>query len=181
MIRVNLVAKKKKFKLKGIYFELLLFVALIVVIVLGIFNINSRLNEQKLLIKREISKLEKELASLKKIDREVKELKRKKEELQRKINLVINLKQGQKDYYLILTKLEQSLPQDVWINKFDYKNGNVNMEVSSLRSSSVNEFIINMYKSEFFKDIDLKIVRKNQVEGIDINNFSITAKVKLGG
>ncbi|BAI81182.1 conserved hypothetical protein [Deferribacter desulfuricans SSM1] len=181
MIRINLIPKKKKFRLQGVYLELIVFLLVIGVIVFGIFNINSKLNEQKGLIKREITKLERELKKLRKIDREVKELKRKKQELQKKIDLVINLKQGQKDYYNILTKLEKSLPQDVWVRKFNYKGGKISLEVSSLRSSSVNEFILNMYKTDFFRDIDLKVVRKNQVEGIDINNFSITAKVNLGG
>ncbi|KAA0258427.1 fimbrial assembly protein [Deferribacter autotrophicus] len=181
MIRINLLPKKKKFRLQGIYLELFVFFILIVSIIVGIVNINTKLKEQQNLIKREISRLETELRKLRKVDKEVKVLKKRKAELQQKIDLVVRLKQGQKEYYKILTSLEKSLPQDVWIRKLSYGKGQINLEVSSLRSTSVNEFIINMYKSEIFSNIDLKIVRKNQVEGIDINSFTITAKVNLGG
>ncbi|MGA1846843.1 PilN domain-containing protein [Deferribacter abyssi] len=181
MIRINLLPKKKKFRLQGIYLELVVFFLLILSIVVGIVSVNAKLKEQQSLIKSEISRLETELRKLRKVDREVKALKKRKAELQKKIDLVVKLKEGQKEYYKILTSLEKSLPQDVWIRKLNYARGQINLEVSSLRSTSVNEFIINMYRSDIFSQVDLKIVRKNQVEGIDINSFTITAKVNLGG
>lgn len=181
MIRINLLASKKRKKLnKGIY-ELILFVMIVGFLVASCFIINSSLDNQILIAKNEISKLEREYKRLSKIKIEVDGFKKQKEELQKKIDLVKRLKQGQKGYYEILRNLEYAMPEDVWISKFDFKNDSLNLNGSSLRTASINEFILNLYATKMFDNIDLKTVKKITVENIDINDFSITAKVKIGG
>lgn len=181
MIRINLLASKKRKKLnKGIY-ELILFLMIVGFLVASCFIINSSLDNQILIAKNEISKLDREFKRLSKIKKEVDGFKKQKEELQKKIDLVKRLKQGQKGYYEILRNLEYAMPEDVWISNFDFKNDSLNLNGSSLRTASINEFILNLYATKMFDNIDLKIVKKITVENIDINDFSITAKVKIGG
>lgn len=181
MIRINLLASKKRKKLnKGIY-ELILFLMIVGFLVASCFIINSSLDNQILIAKNEISKLEREYKRLSKIKKEVDGFKKQKEELQKKIDLVKRLKQGQRGYYEILRNLEYAMPEDVWISNFDFKNDSLNLNGSSLRTASINEFILNLYATKMFDNIDLKTVKKITVENIDINDFSITAKVKIGG
>lgn len=181
MIRINLLASKKRKKLnKGIY-ELILFLMIVGFLVASCFIINSSLDNQILIAKNEISKLDREFKRLSKIKKEVDGFKKQKEELQKKIDLVKRLKQGQKGYYEILRNLEYAMPEDVWISNFDFKNDSLNLNGSSLRTASINEFILNLYATKMFDNIDLKIVKKITVENIDINDFNITAKIKIGG
>jgi len=181
MIRINLLPSKKSKKLnKGIY-ELILFLMIIGFLVASCFIINSSLDNQILIAKNEVSKLNREYKRLGKIKKEVDGFKKRKEELQKKIDLVKRLKQGQKGYYEILRDLEYAMPEDVWISKFDFKGNNVNLSGSSLRTASINEFILNLYATKMFDNIDLKVVKKVTVENIDINDFDITAKIKIGG
>ncbi len=181
MIRVNLLGVKEKRKLKGIHFEILVFLLALCIIGVGYYVVNNNLNNKITSLNKEIVHLKKELRKLQKIKKEVDAFKRKKNELQKKIDIVKKLKEGQKGYYKILTTIEYALPEDIWVSSFKYNQNNIKLICASLRTSSVNEFIMNLYKTKMFRGIDLKVVKKKTVENIDINEFSINAKVVLGG
>jgi len=180
MIRVNLLKIRKK-RFSPIYLEILLFVMIIGGLVFSFNLIVQGLNSKIQLIETEINKLNIEYKKLQKVKREVDAFKSQKKELQSKINIIINLKQDQKGYYKLMTELEKSMPDDVWINTFNYNGSSVDISGSSLRTVSINEFIINLYRSNVFSNINLKVVRKKTVENIDINDFSIVADVRLSG
>ncbi len=180
MIRVNLIKIRKK-RFSPVYLEFLLFVMIIGGLVFSFNLIVQGLNSKIQLIETEINKLNIEYKKLQKVKREVDAFKSQKKELQSKINIIINLKQDQKGYYKLMTELEKSMPDDVWINTFNYNGSSVDISGSSLRTVSINEFIINLYRSKVFSNINLKVVRKKTVENIDINDFSIVADVRLSG
>jgi type IV pilus assembly protein PilN len=181
MIRVNLLGVKEKRQIKGIHVEFLIFLLILCGISIGYYVVNNNLNNKISSLNNQKNHLKRELRKLQKIKREVDAFKRKKDELQRKINIVKRLKRGQKGYYKILTTLEYALPEDIWVSSFKYNNGRLQLTGASLRTSSVNEFIMNLYKTKMFQGIDLRFVKKKTVENIDINEFSIDAKVLLGG
>lgn len=180
MIRINLLSTKKRKRINKAVYELFLFILVVSFIVTACFLVTSSLNTQILIAKNEIAKLDREFKRLSKIKQEVDGFKKKKESLQRKIDIVKKLKSDQKGYYKVLTTLEYAMPGDLWISKFDYNNGSININGSSLRSSSVNEFILNLYSTKMFNNIELKVVKKVTVENIDINDFNITANMTLG-
>ncbi len=181
MIRINLLGVKDKKRLKGIHYEILIFLLVLALIGVGYYFVNNDLNNKITSLNKEIVHLKRELRKLQKIKKEVDLFKRKKNELQKKIDIVKKLKSGQKGYYKILTTIEDVLPEDIWISSFNFSNYNLKLKGFSLRTSSINEFILNLYKTKMFSNIDLKYVKKRTVENIDINEFSISAKVSLGG
>jgi type IV pilus assembly protein PilN len=181
MIRVNLLKVKEKKPLKAIHAELLIFLIALVLIGVGYVFLNNNMNNKISLLNKETSKLQHELKKLQKVKKQVDAFKKKKDELQRKINIVKTLKKGQKGYYNLLITLEYALPEDIWISSFKLKGRQLKLDGASLRTSSVNKFIINLYNTKMFNNIELKTVKKKTVDNIDINNFSITANVVLGG
>ncbi len=181
MIKVNLLGVKKRKKLDPIYFEIGAFFIVLVVVGVVIFNIHTSMLSQISHYKDQITVLQSELNRLNKIKREIDAFEKKKQELQKKIDIVKNLKKGQKGYAPIFINIEKSLPDDVWVGNLNYNGTTITMNVTSLRSSSVNEFIMNLYKTKMFSNIELKVVKKGNVDKIDINDFSITANVNLGG
>lgn len=181
MIRVNLLGVKERKQLKAIHAEVIVFVLAIGLIVAGYIVINSNMNHKIMSLNSDVKRLQTELKSLQKVKKQVDAFKKKKNELQRKIDIVKNLKKGQKGYYKLLTTLEYALPEDIWIKNMKYSNNKITMSGAALRTSSVNEFIVNLYNSGMFTGIELKVVKKQTVENIDINDFSISANVVLGG
>ncbi|TYB34366.1 MAG: fimbrial assembly protein [Flexistipes sinusarabici] len=180
MIKVNLLLSKKK-KFRPVYFELILFLIFIAALVFSFNLVVQGLNSKAQLIQTEIDKLNKEYRELQQVKREVDAFKKKKQELQSKIDIVKKLKQDQKGYYKILTVFEKAMPKDVWVGSISYDGSSINVSGSSLRTASVNEFIVNLYESKIFTNVNLQVVRKKTVENIDINDFSITADIRLGG
>lgn len=181
MIKINLLGVKKRKKLDPIYFEIGAFLAVLVVVGIVIFNLHTSILSQISHYKDQITMLQTELNRLNKIKREIDAFEKKKQELQKKIDIVKNLKKGQKGYAPLFINIEKSLPDDVWLGNLNYNGTTITMNVTSLRSSSVNEFIMNLYKTKIFSNIELKVVKKGNVDKIDINDFSITANVNLGG
>ncbi|MEF3254279.1 MAG: PilN domain-containing protein [Deferribacterales bacterium] len=181
MIKVNLLGVKKRKKTNPIFIELIIVLALLLGYVMFFINLNVSLRSELEHYNTEIVALKTELSKLQKIKREVDEFKKRREELQKKIDIVKNLKKGQKGYAPLFINIEKSLPEDVWINNMNYNGTTLSMSVTSLRSSSVNQFIMNMYKTNMFTNIELKVVRKGNVDRVDINNFDIIANVNLGG
>lgn len=181
MIRINLLSAKKKKKINKIVYELFILFSVLVFLGFSIYIVNSSLDNQVTIIKNEITKLNTEYKRLQKIKAEVDGFKKKKDDLQRKIDIVKRLKGSQKDYYKIFVNIEYALPEDVWVSNFNLNGNNLNLQVSALRSSSVNQFILNLYETKVFNNIDLKVVKRLSVENIDINDFNISANINLGG
>ncbi|MCX8084379.1 MAG: PilN domain-containing protein [Calditerrivibrio sp.] len=181
MIRVNLLGTKKKKKLDPIYIEIFVFFLLVVGLVLYIFTIHTGILNEKQRIKDEIVILQTELNKLQKIKKEIDAFEKKKNELQKKIDIVKNLKKGQKGYAPLFINIERSLPDDVWLGNINFNGTTITLNVTSLRSSSVNQFIMNLYKTKMFSNIELKVVKKGNVDKVDINEFNVVANVNLGG
>ncbi|ADR19371.1 PilN domain-containing protein [Calditerrivibrio nitroreducens] len=181
MIKVNLLGVKKRKKFDPIYVELALFLISLSLAVFLIFTTHTSLLSEISYYKNENAVLQGELNRLNKIKKEIDSFDKKKSELQKKIDIVKNLKKGQKGYSPLFINIEKALPDDVWIGNMNYNGNIITMNVTSLRSSSVNQFIMNLYKTKIFSNIELKVVKKGSVDKIDINDFSITANVNLGG
>ena len=181
MIRINLLSAKKKKKINKIVYEFFAFFIVLVFLGVSIYIVNSSLDAQISIIKAELVRLNTEYKRLQKIKAEVDGFKKRKEELQKKIDIVKKLKASQKDYYRVFVDIEYALPEDVWISSFSLNGNNLALQVSALRSSSVNQFILNLYATKLFSNIELKVVKRLSVENIDVNDFNITANINLGG
>ncbi|PMP72002.1 MAG: fimbrial assembly protein [Calditerrivibrio nitroreducens] len=181
MIKVNLLGVKKRKKFDPIYLELVVFFLCFAFVMFFIFTTHTSLLSEISYYKNENTVLQGELNRLNKIKREIDTFEKKKAELQKKIDIVKNLKKGQKGYSPLFINIEKALPDDVWIGNMNYNGSMITINVTSLRSSSVNQFIMNLYKTKIFSNIELKVVKKGSVDKIDINDFNITANVNLGG
>ncbi|MCA1927709.1 MAG: PilN domain-containing protein [Calditerrivibrio sp.] len=181
MIKINLLGVKKKKKTNPVVVELLVVFVFLLAYILYFVNVNSSMRSELEHYKSEVVTLQIELKKLQKIKNEIEEFKKKREALQKKIDIVKNLKKGQRGYAPLFINIEKSLPEDVWISNVAYNGNSITINVTSLRSSSVNQFIMNLYKTNMFTNIELKVVKKANVDKIDINNFDIIANVSLGG
>jgi type IV pilus assembly protein PilN len=145
----------------------------------GIIVFNMTMDSKIAFLEEQVSAKQQELKKLQKVNSEVNRFKDQMKEIQQKIEIVKTLKEGQKGYYKILTNIEQSMPEDVWLSSINYKGGRIVMNCSSLRVSSVNSFIVNLYETKMFTNIDLEKADKKEDEAVEINNFIINVGVRL--
>ncbi len=136
---------------------------------MGYFVLNSNLNTKITMLKIKIQKLDREFKKLKKIEKQVNAFKRRKARItKRKSHIVKNLKKGPKGYYSLLITLEYALPEDIWISGFKFSGKKLQLNGASLRTSSINKFIMNLYNTKIFRNIELKTVNKKTVDNIDL-------------
>ena len=181
MIRINLIGKKRRQKLRPIHIELIMFAAALIVVLVGAYLVNVNFDARIAFLEEEIKVKQNDLKNLRRVKRQVDDFQKKQQELQKKIDLVKNLKQGQRGYYQLLTKIEKSLPADIWLSGFLYDNGQVTLSGSSLHVASINEFIMNLYNTEMFTNLDINVVRKRNQDNLEINDFDLVASVRFDG
>ncbi|MCD8569490.1 MAG: PilN domain-containing protein [Geovibrio sp.] len=71
------------------------------------------------------------------------------------------------------------MPDDVWVSSLNFEGNKITLGCSSLRVSSVNRFVMNLYETKMFSTIDLAKADKKDEDAVEINNFVITAGVRL--
>ena len=179
MIRVNLLGRKHKKKIKPIQIELSAFVLAVAAVFAGIMLFNMTVNAKIAYLEEQVNKKQTELRKLQKVKQEVERFRSQMDDIQKKIEIVRKLKEGQKGYYKILTNVEKSLPEDVWTSSISFETNRIVLNCSSLRVSSVNRFVMNLYETKMFSTIDLEKADKKDEETVEINNFIITAGVRL--
>ena len=193
MILINLLEKKSKVELflalfNFLYVELVLFGLAIIITVSVSLLISKNLHYELSIITAERNKLNQQLVPLQRTKAKMINFNKNKEDLLKKINTILNLKREESFYFKILTGIEESNPDDCWITSFRYgmsKNGRsrLNMEISTLRASSINQFITNMKVSGIFKNIILAKVEKEREQdkkkqfNVEINEFNINAEI----
>jgi len=180
MVRINLLGRKKKIRLKPIHLELGIFSVVLIVLLVGIYMVDTNLKSRLKILNDEIAILDSRLSKLKKIKAEIDGFEKKRDLIQKKIDVVIDLKKSQKGYYKVLTNLEKSMPDDVWVRSFSFNGGGLGLSCSALKFVSVNEFIVNMFESEMFYNIDINQAKKNDVDAVEVNDFTVNSSVKMG-
>ncbi|WP_022851004.1 PilN domain-containing protein [Limisalsivibrio acetivorans] len=179
MIKVNLLGRKKKKKLKAIHIELFAFVLAVCAVIAAVVVVDMTMKAKTAFLEEQVNKKQRELKQLQRVKRDVDKFQKQMAELQKKIDIVRSLKEGQKGYYKILTNIEHSLPEDVWLSKLNYSGASVTLNCSSLRVASVNNFVMNLYETGMFTNIDLNKADKDTKDNVEVNNFVIAAGVRL--
>ncbi len=179
MIRVNLLGRKRKKKVKPIQIELSAFVLAVAAVFAGIMLFNMTMNAKIAYLEDQVNQKQTELRKLQRVKQEVERFRTQMDEIQKKIEIVRKLKEGQKGYYKVLTNIEKSMPDDVWVSSLNFEGNKITLGCSSLRVSSVNRFVMNLYETKMFSTIDLGKADKKDEDAVEINNFVITAGVRL--
>ena len=193
MILINLLEKKSKLEMflslfNVLYVELALFL-LAVIITISISTITSKnLNYELSIITMEKNKLYQQLLPLQNTKVKISNYDKNKKALLKKINTVLHAKRKVSIYFNVLSKIEESTPDDCWITSFNYSTSKsginmLNIKINTLRASSINQFITNMKVSAIFENIMLEKVEKDsEVDKkkqfiVDIHEFNVKAKI----
>lgn len=87
----------------------------------------------------------------------------------------------------ILNHISDNMPQDVWLNKITLESGLLILDGSALARKqseliNVHEFTSNLKNekrfSGHFKEMDLESIQRRKLKGLELADFSLTAKLK---
>ncbi len=180
MIKINLLPyrdeRKKEIMLQQLIVGLIPLSITIVVIVFFWWSLKSNITDAETEIARIKHEIKKQEGTIKKIEA----FKKKKITLTKKMEIITRLQDGKSGPVHLLDDLAISLPGRLWLTSIKQKEMSLEIAGKSLDNISISNYMINLEKSEYFNDVDLKQIKtetKPGPKGVQLKKFIITCQV----
>ncbi len=177
MIRINLLPKKVRkeaLKADAALFALLLVIAFVVAA--GVYVNNGR---EIAHIKGDIAQTRQSIASMEKFYHEYLTLEKQKKELATRIALIEKIREGRSLAARILYDLPSLVKERVWIKRFKKDEDRFDLEGRALENESVSDFVENLAKIPYAKNVELKSVEDVTDEGVVVKKFVVQGNMGL--
>jgi type IV pilus assembly protein PilN len=181
MIRINLLPVRVSKKKAAGKQQLVLFAVVVVgAVVLNVAWASSRAGElatrqQKLARTRE------EIAQLDRIIGEVKNIRDQQGQLREKLEILGELKANRSGPVRVLDALATVTPKRLWLTKVEEKKGVVTFTGAAATIDDVSEFMTELKKSPYFKDVELSKTLGKAEKDLRLVEFTLTASVRYSG
>jgi type IV pilus assembly protein PilN len=184
MIRINLLptTKAKRVKKRTELQTQLMLAGISVgltVILCGYFW--WQLNHQISTLRNEKAKATKERDVLKEKVKEVDNFEENKKLLEEKNRIIEQLKRNQSGPVHLLDEISRNLPDRVWLVALNEQGGKIDLEGRAITNSDIVDFINNLKRSSFFKDVQIVESRQStdNEKKIALYNFKLTCIIVL--
>ncbi|MDX8391790.1 MAG: PilN domain-containing protein, partial [Mariprofundaceae bacterium] len=97
-------------------------------------------------------------------------------EVQKKLDLVDKLQQGRFRSLQTLLGLSASIPKNVWLTKVKESSGRISLSGLGKSNRAVSAFMRALEKEKAFFGVDLKLIKRQRVNGVPLRSFSLTMK-----
>ena len=184
MIRINLLptGKSKRVKKRTELQTQLMLAGIsmgLTVILCGYFW--WQLNHQITVLRNERGRATKERDDLKEKVKEVENFEQNKKVLEEKNRIIAQLKKNQSGPVHLLDELSRNLPDRVWLIAMNEQGGKIDLEGRAITNSDIVDFINNLKRSPFFKDVQI-VESRQTTDGekkISLYNFKLTGMIVL--
>lgn len=164
MANINLMSEKKPTKQKRraaaaqeeSQAPVILFAAIVAMTIAGLVFWWLRLSNTIKDNERKIADAEQEKKRLEAIIKQVQEFQRQKELLEKKINIIDDLKARQSGPVHMLDEISSSVPEFLWLTELKEVGKEIQVKGQATNIIAVTNFVGNMEKSPWFKNVDLK-------------------------
>jgi type IV pilus assembly protein PilN len=140
-----------------------------------------QLNHQITVLQNERSKATKERDVLKEKVKEVENFEQNKKVLEEKNRIIGQLKRNQSGPVHLLDELSKNLPDRVWLLAMSEQGGKIDLEGRAITNSDIVDFVNNLKRSSFFKDIQIIESRQSSdnEKNVSLYNFKLTGTIVL--
>jgi type IV pilus assembly protein PilN len=178
MIKINLLPYKKSkasaLKTHLVTFVLLLIIGNIIFWAAYIYN-QREIGEYE----RNIRSSKAEIAALQPIYQEYQRMQKAKAEIERRIKVVNQLKAGRALAARSLYDLSTTMKEGVWLKTFKKKGDKFEIDGRSMVNESISEFMENISKLPYMKNVELKSIQDVNEEGLVVKKFIIQGTMSL--
>lgn len=150
--------------------------------VLLIGGVGSRwyvLSREGTQLRSDIAQAEKELERLKSVIEEGSRFKRQKEDLERRLTLIELISRSQARPVYLHDTLVDMVPKDLWLSTIEEKENQLRLAGSAFSEQTVAEFMFNLIRSGRFKNVDLKVSRKDLVKAPRLVTFEVVCSFEV--
>ncbi|MEK7851864.1 MAG: PilN domain-containing protein [Deltaproteobacteria bacterium] len=178
MIKINLLpvraAKKKETIRQQISIAALMLAFLLIVIGYFHFNIRKGIAD----VNAQITATQEELTKTKAEIGEVSKFKEAKKVLEDKLGVIVALKKGKTGPVKVLDDLSRVTPETLWVNSFKERGGNIDIDGVAIGNEIIAQFMTDIEKSPYFKDIELIVTEQTEQAGMKLKKFGLTGKLE---
>ncbi|HOC45388.1 MAG: PilN domain-containing protein [Syntrophorhabdaceae bacterium] len=178
MIKINLLPYKKT-KTSALKVNLVTFILLLVIgniFFWAVFFYNqSEISEYE----RNIRSAKAEIASLQPIYQEYQRMQQAKKEIERRIKVIDQLKAGRALVARSLYDLSTTMKEGVWLKTFKKKGDKFEIEGRALVNESISEFMENIARLPYMKNVELKGIQDVTEEGLVVKKFIVQGNMSL--
>ncbi len=177
MIRVNLLAIKRKKKAKPlptfVISSTLLTVVTICVLAYLVFYFNSKLEAAK----RKVQSNKQRIEELKGKIKEVENFEKLNKIIDERNKIIEQLRRNQNIPVMILDELSRTLPNGVWLKTLSIAGGGGSLEGFAFTNADVVSYVENLKSSKLLTDVYLQESKQAELEKIPVYQFKLTFKV----
>lgn len=179
MIHINLLPvraaqKRAKFQREIIFFSSALVAC---IIICSAIFVNLKIHTSA--AKQSIATYRQEIAKLQSVISEVNEFKKKQKDYQGKLDVLADLKRQKSGPIHLLDDLNKVLPEKLWLETFQATNGAIKITGVGVSEKMVANFITNLEASPFYRDVDLKITKQIQQDGVKLQSFELDCNSEM--
>ena len=132
----------------------------------------ARIAHERALITARETELKKLEATLK----EVKKFQTEQQEIEQKLAIIDQIEAARTGPVKIMDELATRIPSRVWLTKMTAKGGTLELEGNSLDAEIVADFAAALEDSPMLSGVDLRETRLEEVEGLKLSAFKMTAQ-----
>jgi len=179
MIKINLLQVRKDKKKIGVRKEIVVFVAALILLLVGLFAVQWKINADKEELLVQISNTKKEITYYKSLTTEVNKAKEAQKSLQEKLDIINSLRKEKSGPAKVLDELSIDKPERVYFETVKKDGTKLGIEGIALSDEIVAEFMTNLRKSKFFKNVDLIVSEQTEQSKIKMKKFILSCEIIL--
>ena len=181
MIRINLLprieVKAPKKGVSELFLGSLAILAVLGVILATHFSQAGKIKRTN----REIIVTDKKIEELREVEEQVNEFKRKNQELERRIQIIADLEKKRSGPLYVMDSLSNAIPDRSWINEFKSKGSGATLTGVAWNEFTVADFMRELQKSNYYKNVRLKLIEKATISSLPLRKFEITSTLDFFG
>jgi type IV pilus assembly protein PilN len=181
MVRINLLPVRVSKKKEAGRQQLVLFVLVVVLGLIGNFFWNGARARELAVKEKKLAGTKNEIAQLDRIIGEVKDIKDQQQQLREKLGVLGQLKSGRAGPVRMLDELAMVLPKRVWLTKFEERSGGVTFTGQATSIDEISEFMTALKTSRHFRNVELGKTAAKAEKGIRVVDFTLSASVVYDG
>jgi type IV pilus assembly protein PilN len=182
MIKINLLPYREQRKKQAIIDQAMIAGAsclpFIIGIIISFFLINAKVGHVSDEIEKTNREIKKQSVSIEKIN----DFKTKKATLEKKMNIIENLPKGKSGPVHIIDELTVNLPGRLWLSSLKEKNMNLELEGIAFDNLAVSNYMVNLEKSSYFKNVDLVKISTSKQKGqneLGLKSFTLSCQISF--
>ncbi|MFP4315320.1 MAG: PilN domain-containing protein [Desulfovibrionales bacterium] len=174
MIRINLLPKQKRVSVSNVEKEVVLYVLLVILMIVGSFSVNVWVTQRLDVLRAEVSSKQSLRNSLRAKVNKVNEIKKELADIERKIQIIKEVRDKQGLPIRYVDEVVRTLPAEkIWFESFTLnEDGSISIRGVSVDNQAFALYVQNLRSSPFISSVVTQRTSRREIQGLGLVEFS---------